>query len=161
MQTGLVRWDQRKGASGQNEGGKWTKQREDWTKRREEVDQTEGGEGGCAQGSAVNQIAVAESQVFVATASNDETVKVWDVRRFERDVSFRSRLTYTGQVLPFPYNPKPQMSWKIFSVSRLTNTSQVLPFPHNHKPQMSWKMFSVSRLTNTGQVLPFPHNPKP
>ena len=34
---------------------------------------------------------------FFASASSDETVKVWDCRRLEKDVSFRSRLTYTAQ----------------------------------------------------------------
>eukprot|EP00884_Botryococcus_braunii_P002633 jgi/Botrbrau1/12370/Bobra.0239s0019.1 len=45
----------------------------------------------------VNKVAVAENHAFVASASNDQTVKVWDVRRFERDVTFASRLTYAGQ----------------------------------------------------------------
>lgn len=34
---------------------------------------------------------------FFVSASSDETVKVWDCRRLEKDVSFRSRLTYTAQ----------------------------------------------------------------
>ncbi|KAK9817197.1 hypothetical protein WJX72_010933 [[Myrmecia] bisecta] len=46
---------------------------------------------------AVNQLAVAANGSFFASASSDETVKVWDCRRLEKDVSFRSRLTYTGQ----------------------------------------------------------------
>ena len=45
----------------------------------------------------VNQLAVAANGLFFATASNDETVKVWDCRRLEKDVSFKSRLTYTSQ----------------------------------------------------------------
>lgn len=47
---------------------------------------------------AVNQVAVAGNGAFFATASNDETVKVWDCRRLEKDVTFRSRLTYSSQV---------------------------------------------------------------
>ena len=47
---------------------------------------------------AVNQLAVAGSGAFFVSASNDETVKVWDCRRLEKDVSFRSRLTYASQV---------------------------------------------------------------
>ncbi|DBA85444.1 TPA: hypothetical protein ACH3X2_006119 [Trebouxia sp. C0005] len=45
----------------------------------------------------VNQLAVAGNGLFFATASNDETVKVWDCRRLEKDVSFKSRLTYASQ----------------------------------------------------------------
>ena len=47
---------------------------------------------------AVNQLAVANNGAFFVSASNDETVKVWDCRRLEKDVSFRSRLTYAMQV---------------------------------------------------------------
>lgn len=45
----------------------------------------------------VNQLALAGNGLFFVSASNDETVKVWDGRRLERDVSFKSRLTYTQQ----------------------------------------------------------------
>ena len=45
----------------------------------------------------VNQLAVAGNGLFFASASSDETVKVWDCRRLEKDVSFKSRLTYTSQ----------------------------------------------------------------
>ena len=45
----------------------------------------------------VNQLAVAGNGLFFASASNDETVKIWDCRRLEKDVSFRSRLTYASQ----------------------------------------------------------------
>ena len=47
---------------------------------------------------AVNRIAVAGNGSFFATASSDETVKIWDCRRLEKDVTFRSRLTYSSQV---------------------------------------------------------------
>lgn len=43
---------------------------------------------------AVNKLAVAGNGAFFVSASNDETVKVWDCRRLEKDVSFKSRLTY-------------------------------------------------------------------
>lgn len=45
----------------------------------------------------VNQLAVAGNGLFFVSASSDETVKVWDCRRLEKDVSFKSRLTYTSQ----------------------------------------------------------------
>jgi len=45
----------------------------------------------------VNQLAVAGNGLFFASASSDETVKVWDCRRLEKDVSFKSRLTYASQ----------------------------------------------------------------
>ncbi|KAL3131972.1 hypothetical protein ABBQ38_007667 [Trebouxia sp. C0009 RCD-2024] len=45
----------------------------------------------------VNQLAVAGNGMFFASASNDGTVKVWDCRKLEKDVSFKSRLTYTAQ----------------------------------------------------------------
>lgn len=44
--------------------------------------------------SAVNEIAVSSDQSFFASASDDSTVKIWDPRRLEKDISFRSRLTY-------------------------------------------------------------------
>jgi phosphoinositide-3-kinase, regulatory subunit 4 len=45
----------------------------------------------------VNKLAVAADGAFFASASNDGTVKVWDCRRLEKDVAFRSRLTLKGQ----------------------------------------------------------------
>ncbi len=47
---------------------------------------------------AVNRIAVAANGAFFVTVSDDETAKVWDCRRLERDVSFRSRLTFAPKV---------------------------------------------------------------
>ncbi|KAK6941446.1 WD40 repeat [Dillenia turbinata] len=44
--------------------------------------------------SAVNDIAVSTDQSFFVTASDDSTVKIWDSRKLEKDISFRSRLTY-------------------------------------------------------------------
>ncbi|XP_038879690.1 serine/threonine-protein kinase VPS15 [Benincasa hispida] len=44
--------------------------------------------------SAVNDIAVSTDQSFFVSASEDSTVKVWDSRKLEKDISFRSRLTY-------------------------------------------------------------------
>ncbi|GBG00520.1 phosphoinositide 3-kinase regulatory subunit 4 [Raphidocelis subcapitata] len=49
---------------------------------------------------AVNRLALSNNAQLLFSASDDETVKVWDMRRLERDVSFRSRLTYTGQSGP-------------------------------------------------------------
>ena len=43
---------------------------------------------------AVNEVAVSNDNIFLASASDDGTVKIWDCRRLERDISFRSRLTY-------------------------------------------------------------------
>ncbi len=48
---------------------------------------------------AINRIAVAQSAAFFVTASDDETCKIWDSRRLEKDISFRSKLTYASQVL--------------------------------------------------------------
>ncbi|XP_047338375.1 serine/threonine-protein kinase VPS15 [Impatiens glandulifera] len=45
--------------------------------------------------SAVNDIAVSSDQSFFVSASDDSTVKVWDSRKLEKDISFRSRLTYS------------------------------------------------------------------
>lgn len=47
---------------------------------------------------AVNKIAVASNGAFFVTVSDDETAKVWDCRRLEKDVTFRSRLTYAPKV---------------------------------------------------------------
>lgn len=49
---------------------------------------------------AVNRIAVAPNGAFFVTASNDETCKIWDSRRLEKDISFRSKLTYASQACP-------------------------------------------------------------
>lgn len=51
----------------------------------------------CLLCRAVNRLAVSDNGAFFVSASNDESIKVWDCRRLEKDVSFRSRLTYTGQ----------------------------------------------------------------
>ncbi|KAI3754228.1 hypothetical protein L1987_54007 [Smallanthus sonchifolius] len=44
--------------------------------------------------SAVNDIALSTDQTFFVTASDDSTVKVWDSRKLEKDISFKSKLTY-------------------------------------------------------------------
>lgn len=44
--------------------------------------------------SAVNDIAISHDHSFFVSASDDSTVKVWDSRKLEKDISFRSRLTY-------------------------------------------------------------------
>ncbi|KAK1551170.1 hypothetical protein Q3G72_031342 [Acer saccharum] len=44
--------------------------------------------------SAVNDIAVSNDHNVFVSASDDSTVKVWDSRKLEKDISFRSRLTY-------------------------------------------------------------------
>ncbi|XP_048320869.2 serine/threonine-protein kinase VPS15 isoform X2 [Ziziphus jujuba] len=44
--------------------------------------------------SAVNDIAISTDNSFFVSASDDSTVKVWDSRKLEKDISFRSRLTY-------------------------------------------------------------------
>lgn len=46
---------------------------------------------------AVNEVAVSSDNIFLASASDDGTVKIWDCRKLERDISFRSRLTYPLQ----------------------------------------------------------------
>jgi phosphoinositide-3-kinase regulatory subunit 4 len=45
---------------------------------------------------AVTRLAAAPASPFLASASADGSVKVWDCRRLDRDVSFRSRLTYAA-----------------------------------------------------------------
>ncbi|XP_010267111.1 PREDICTED: probable serine/threonine-protein kinase vps15 isoform X2 [Nelumbo nucifera] len=45
--------------------------------------------------SAVNEIAISTDHSFFVSASDDSTVKVWDTRKLEKDISFRSRLTYS------------------------------------------------------------------
>lgn len=44
--------------------------------------------------SAVNDISISNDNCFFVSASNDSTVKIWDTRKLEKDISFRSRLTY-------------------------------------------------------------------
>ncbi|XP_021741395.1 probable serine/threonine-protein kinase vps15 [Chenopodium quinoa] len=45
--------------------------------------------------SAVNDIAVSTDHSFFVSASDDSTVRVWDSRKLEKDISFRSKLTYS------------------------------------------------------------------
>lgn len=45
--------------------------------------------------SAVNDIAISNDHSFFVSASDDSTVKIWDTRKLEKDISFRSRLTYS------------------------------------------------------------------
>lgn len=44
--------------------------------------------------SAINDIAVSSDHSVFVSASDDSTIKVWDSRKLEKDISFRSRLTY-------------------------------------------------------------------
>ncbi|KAJ3226846.1 Serine/threonine-protein kinase [Chytriomyces hyalinus] len=46
---------------------------------------------------AVNQICVSPDDSFFATGSDDGTIKIWDCRRLERNVTNKSRLTYSKQ----------------------------------------------------------------
>ncbi|KAK3155588.1 hypothetical protein QOZ80_2BG0205210 [Eleusine coracana subsp. coracana] len=44
---------------------------------------------------SVNDIAVSNDNTFFVTASDDSSVKIWDTRKLEKDIAFRSRLTYS------------------------------------------------------------------
>ncbi|XP_062220590.1 serine/threonine-protein kinase VPS15-like isoform X2 [Phragmites australis] len=44
---------------------------------------------------SVNDIAVSNDNTFFVTASDDSSIKIWDTRRLEKDIAFRSRLTYS------------------------------------------------------------------
>ncbi|KAL4390760.1 hypothetical protein AHAS_Ahas03G0177300 [Arachis hypogaea] len=44
--------------------------------------------------SAVNEIAISNDHSFFVSASDDSTVKIWDSRKLEKDIAFRSKLTY-------------------------------------------------------------------
>ncbi|XP_042473564.1 serine/threonine-protein kinase VPS15-like isoform X1 [Zingiber officinale] len=45
--------------------------------------------------SSVNDVTVSNDHTFFVSASDDSTVKIWDTRKLEKDISFRSRLTYS------------------------------------------------------------------
>ncbi|KAG9157708.1 hypothetical protein Leryth_021228 [Lithospermum erythrorhizon] len=45
--------------------------------------------------SAVNDVAVSMDQSFFVSASDDSTVKIWDSKKLEKDISFRSKVTYS------------------------------------------------------------------
>ncbi|XP_051113860.1 serine/threonine-protein kinase VPS15-like isoform X2 [Andrographis paniculata] len=45
--------------------------------------------------AAVRDISISMDQQFFVSASEDSTVKIWDCKRLEKDISFRSRLTYS------------------------------------------------------------------
>ncbi|XP_062221696.1 serine/threonine-protein kinase VPS15-like [Phragmites australis] len=44
---------------------------------------------------SVNDIAVSNDNTFFVTASDDSSIKIWDSRKLEKDIAFRSRLTYS------------------------------------------------------------------
>ncbi|KAF7081042.1 hypothetical protein CFC21_085021 [Triticum aestivum] len=44
---------------------------------------------------SVNDIAVSDDNSFFVTASDDSSIKIWDTRKLEKDIAFRSRLTYS------------------------------------------------------------------
>lgn len=44
---------------------------------------------------SVNDIAVSDDNTFFVTASDDSSIKIWDTRKLEKDIAFRSRLTYS------------------------------------------------------------------
>ncbi|KAL6633375.1 hypothetical protein ACP70R_026046 [Stipagrostis hirtigluma subsp. patula] len=44
---------------------------------------------------SVNDIAVSNDSTFFVTASDDSSIKIWDTRKLEKDIAFRSRLTYS------------------------------------------------------------------
>lgn len=44
---------------------------------------------------SVNDIAVSDDNAFFVTASDDSSIKIWDTRKLEKDIAFRSRLTYS------------------------------------------------------------------
>ncbi|KAL6911969.1 hypothetical protein ACP4OV_000774 [Aristida adscensionis] len=45
--------------------------------------------------SSVNDITVSNDNTFFVTASDDSSIKIWDTRKLEKDIAFRSRLTYS------------------------------------------------------------------
>ncbi|CAN6239168.1 unnamed protein product [Urochloa humidicola] len=44
---------------------------------------------------SVNDIAISNDNTFFVTASDDASIKIWDTRKLEKDIAFRSRLTYS------------------------------------------------------------------
>ena len=46
---------------------------------------------------AVNKLSVSQDSFFLTSASDDGTCKIWDCRKLEKDISFKSRLTYSRQ----------------------------------------------------------------
>ncbi|CAN6291205.1 unnamed protein product [Urochloa humidicola] len=44
---------------------------------------------------SVNDISVSNDNTFFVTASDDASIKIWDTRKLEKDIAFRSRLTYS------------------------------------------------------------------
>jgi phosphoinositide-3-kinase regulatory subunit 4 len=59
----------------------------------------------------VRALAVSTDGLFFVSGGDDGACKLWDCSRLERDVSFRSRLTYASQAGPHPrtitLNPEP------------------------------------------------------
>jgi WD40 repeat protein len=51
-----------------------------------------------AHNAAVTAIAVCQDHSFFATSSDDGTVKVWQTKGIDRDVTLASLLTYTGHL---------------------------------------------------------------
>ncbi|KAG5438557.1 hypothetical protein PCANB_002661 [Pneumocystis canis] len=59
----------------------------------------------------INRVIVSPDNVFFATASDDGTIKIWDISRLEKNVSNKSRLTYRHSTTA-----------KIISVCFISNT---------------------------------------
>jgi len=47
----------------------------------------------CEHKSSITQLALSPDHNFFVSASDDGTVKIWDTRRFERNVTTRSRVS--------------------------------------------------------------------
>lgn len=97
----------------------------------------------------VNQLAVAGNGMFFASASNDETVKVWDSRRLEKDVSFKSRLTYTAQG---------ECRGQVSRPCREAQTYLRLIHVHMHCQDLSWLMVLLHRAVACHVLLQHPAN---
>lgn len=76
---------------------------------------------------AINCIAVAQSAAFFVTASDDETCKIWDSRRLEKDISFRSKLTYASQVRGWACDRSAHKLWALRHVQEAISVLSKAP----------------------------------
>ncbi|KAJ7571090.1 hypothetical protein O6H91_01G148400 [Diphasiastrum complanatum] len=98
---------------------------------------------------AVNDLSVSSDNAFFVSASDEGRVKIWDCRRLERDISFRSRLTYSfsaGRAL------RVKMLAADHQVAAASSTGTIHVFSVDYVAHASGSSERYSGISNTRQL---------